>query len=107
MRALGDAELNVIFGMLMVFVGLYLALAGWWRTPMGRHIMAFMLSATVTVGVRVSKTFLGEWSGYYTLRAMAFALVILTLGWRILLLIKAQIARYERRRQPAGEKEEQ
>lgn len=87
----GDALLVVILLSFVAFLVAYASLAGWARTIMGRHVMAFMGGACLTVGVRVSRMVFGYWPGYEAMRVFCFVLVIVLLWWRIALVVRAQI----------------
>ncbi len=92
----GNVGLFALFGAFLVFVVLYLNVAGWWRTEMGRHVMAFMSACLLAVGTRVSRVIWSEWPGYPVLRAVAMWLATAVVVWRIALLIRAQLTRRHR-----------
>jgi len=93
---IGNIGLFVLLGAFLTFVVLYLNVAGWWRTEMGRHVMAFMTSCLLAIGTRVSRLVWSEWTGYPVLRAITTWLAVFVVAWRIALLIKTQITNRRR-----------
>ncbi len=90
--AVGNVGLFALFGAFLTFVVLYMNVAGWWRTDMGRHVMAFMAACLLAVGTRVSRVIWPDWPGYYALRAITTWLAVAVVVWRIALLVRAQFA---------------
>lgn len=75
-----------------LFVLIYLTIAPWWKTLTGRNIMAVMGSMAATLiyfafAIRNK----GVSPGYYPVRALLFTAMFLSVGWRIAILVKAQL----------------
>lgn len=77
-----------------VFVVLYLLIAPWYKTATGRNIMAVMASMA---GILVYFTW-AIWHGsplpfgFYPMRAVLFTALGLSLVWRVIILVRAQLA---------------
>lgn len=85
----------------ILFVLTYHVLSPWWRTEAGRNIMAVMASLAA----------IGAWGSYvnlladprsaplfYPTRFFLFSGLTLAIGWRIVILVRAQLARRRRGR---------
>lgn len=85
----------------VAFVLLYAVLSPWWRTEAGRNIMAVMGCLAV----------IGAWGSYvnlrddptsaplfYPTRFFLFSVLTLAIGWRIVMLVRAQLARRKKER---------
>ena len=91
-----------------LFVVLYAVAAPWWRNLAGRNIMAVMGSvalAFVYFAWVISQG--GVPGNFYPIRALLFTGIFLSIGWRVLLLIKHQILDVLRRKRAKHELEDQ
>lgn len=87
----GDLAFYACAVVSLVFVVVYMLLAPWWRTTTGRNIMAVMASVALTFcyfAYAIKEG--GVPYGFYPIRAMLFTAVFLSIGWRIVILIRAQ-----------------
>jgi hypothetical protein len=85
----------------VAFVIAYLVLAPWYRTTTGRNIMAVMGSVALafvyfTVAIQQG----GVPFGFYPIRALLFTFIFLSVGWRVIILVRAQVAARNREEQP-------
>lgn len=80
-----------------LFVILYVWLARWWKTTGGRHLFAFMLSATLLIDHSILVRIIGEYPGIHYTRMILYNVLALVSGWRVILLIEAQLARRKNR----------
>lgn len=63
----------------------------WWRSDMGRHLMAYMAVIAATVDLGVLRMLLGDSHPFRIVRLVVFALVPVVLAWRAWLQLKAQL----------------
>lgn len=90
---LGDIALVTAFAGCAVFVVRYGALSGWWRTSVGRNMLAFMGVCMVLLGLSTTRMVFGdEWFEAHrdALRLVSFGLVSVVVWWRVVLLVKVQ-----------------
>lgn len=91
----GDVLLHIaaIIGTASVIVH---ARVRWWRTEMGRHLMAYMGVVAVVLDLGVIRFWVGtEPVWFYPLRGVVYACGLLVMGWRLRLQILAQRAERE------------
>lgn len=62
----------------------------WWRSEMGRHLMAYMVAMAAVLDLGVAKLIIGDSPSFQTLRTVVFVGVPLVTSWRLWLQIKAQ-----------------
>jgi len=62
----------------------------WWRSEMGRHLLAYMLVMAAVLDLGVIKLIIGDSVGFAALRTVVFALVPAVMAWRVWLQIKAR-----------------
>lgn len=83
----------------VMFVLMYLVITPWWRTEAGRNIMAVMGTLAVAMayfGWVISQG--GVPDGFWPIRAILFTCMFLSIAWRVVMLIRAQLlARKENR----------
>lgn len=83
----------------VAFMILYQALAHWWRSPTGRHIMASMASlfaALMLVGAESigwTDHFADEWRRVAEI--VVISSIVTLIAWRIAMLLKSQLARHK------------
>lgn len=82
-----------------LFVVLYSWLARWWRTPGGRHLFCFMLSATLIIDHSILVRIIGEYPGIEYSRMVLYNTLAVVSGWRVILLIDAQVIRRRKSRE--------
>ena len=66
------------------------ARVAWRSSPMGRHIMAYMVVIAAVLDLGVARMFVGQSFGFELLRLVVFAGVPLVMGQRLLLQVRAQ-----------------
>ena len=88
-RLVGNALLSASAVIASVSVALHLRVP-WWRSEMGRHLMAYMLVIAAVLDLGVIKLIIGDSVGFAALRTATFALVPAVMAWRVWLQIKAQ-----------------
>lgn len=104
-REYGDHALIGCAVVAATFVLLYMFLSPWWKTPAGRNIMAVMGSLAVSL---VYFTWAVNAGGippfFWPIRAMLFTGILLAIGHRIILFLRAHVlarrARKENRHEP-------
>lgn len=76
----------------LLFVLLYMVFSPWWRTEAGRNIMAVM-GALAVIGVYASVLQLtaNRPPMYAETRFALFAFLAVSVGWRVVLFIRAQL----------------
>jgi len=62
----------------------------WWRSEMGRHLMAYMAVMAAVLDLSTIKILFGDTAGFALLRLIVFIGVPLVMAWRLWLQIKAQ-----------------
>jgi hypothetical protein len=62
----------------------------WWRSQMGRHLMAYMLVIALVLDLSVVRLIVGDSWWFALLRLLVFTGIPLVLAWRLWLQIKAQ-----------------
>lgn len=76
-----------------VFVLLYAARSEWWKTPVGRNLMAFMFVCGVLLGLGFIRSLTGDarWDTIRDeIRLISFAAVNVVVWWRNVLLVRTQ-----------------
>jgi hypothetical protein len=92
LRWIGSVEIHLATVPAVAFVVVYGVFVEWRRTPMGRHLMAFMsaLAAVLLLSSVGQFAFRGSlW--FLLLRLVTFAAVPLVLYWRLAILIRTQV----------------
>ena len=80
----------------------YQVRARWWKTPYGRHLFSFMAVIAVCLNLGFVRFLLGDSPIFQVIRLVAFVGVPWVLGWRLVILVKAQ--REERKRRLEAER---
>jgi hypothetical protein len=94
--------------MFALFVLLYGMAAPWWRSLAGRNIMAVMGTVAVAFGYFAWVIFQGGVPGYFfPVRFFLFLGIFLSIGWRVLILVRRQIFDVLRERKLRHELEDQ
>lgn len=88
---LGYALTVLAFFGTAVFVTTYHLLAPWWRSEIGRNIMAGFACEAVILGLAVLAMAFGDYPGRQVLGLLAFAAFTGVSWWRWVVLIRAQI----------------
>lgn len=73
------------------FCILYTISARWWRTDFGRHLFAFTLVEATLLDFAVLGLILGAYSGQNVVRAILLPCLGMTLVWRNVILVRAQV----------------
>lgn len=81
------------------FVVIYWFTSRWWRSDIGRNMMAFAISETVLLGVSIAVWAFGDFPGRLWFGLTAFALFTATSWWRTVVLIRLLV---KRRREDAA-----
>jgi hypothetical protein len=75
--------------------------AQWWRTSAGWHVWAFMGALALVLDLSAARTIVGaslDAPWFLWLRVALFDLTIpLVLGWRVWIILQAQVLRYRSR----------
>lgn len=80
-----------LVGILLFTVG-YAMFAKWWRSPLGRNMMALALVHVITFGLVVVQLDFGTaWAGRPWVRALVFAGIAVVYWWRLSILVVDQI----------------
>jgi hypothetical protein len=79
-------------------------LARWWETPAGRHVFAFQAALAAVLTLWALRVWIPDSTFVVTLRSLAFALVPVVLGWRLLIILRTWRSR--RRDHKRGEAHE-
>lgn len=89
MRWIGNGLIlwAALVGMVSVVVH---ARVPWWRTQMGRHLMAYMLVVAAVLTLSSIRVVAGDSWGFALLRLVVFAGVPIVMSQRLWLQIKAQ-----------------
>jgi hypothetical protein len=61
----------------------------WWRSPWGRHVMAYMSAVAVTLILGVCRLVFGDHPMFAALRVVAYISVVVVLWWRLIILVAA------------------
>jgi hypothetical protein len=72
----------------------------WWRSEMGRHLMAYMTVMAVVLALACIRAFFGDTWWFALLRLIVFVGVPIVMTQRLWLQIKAQRAVNAERRRP-------
>ncbi len=78
----------------LLFIVLYHRLAAWWKSEAGRHVMSFMAIIAAVLVLSSLRALLGaslDTPWFQWLRVAVFVGVPVVIGWRIRLLIRAQM----------------
>ncbi len=75
----------------------------WWRSPIGRHAMAYMSAIAAVVDMGALRHIIGPYWLYDEVRAITYASVGFVIWWRLVVLIKARTVQAKR---PESEKED-
>lgn len=78
------------FGACLTFVAVYGTTAPWYRSEMGWHMMAFVFSLGLILGLSLAYRIWGEYPGRKVLLIVAFGLLTVLLWQRVYLVIRAQ-----------------
>ncbi len=74
----------------------------WWRTPIGRHAMAYMAAIAAVVDMAAVRHIFGPYWIFDQVRAATYASVGFVIWWRLVVLVKARRVASKR---PEQEKE--
>lgn len=91
MRVLAGVLLVAAFLGGLNFVISYHVLARWWRSEVGRTMMAFAMCETAVLGLSVLVMTFGDFWGREALSLLAFVAFTAVSWWRWLTLLKAQL----------------
>jgi hypothetical protein len=95
---IGSAAVWVALVASVAFCALYAAVAPWWRSGEGRHLMTFTAVIGIAFGwiaFRMATGF-GAQQWLEMVRAAILGALAVLLVWRLLMLIRAQIRRRRR-----------
>jgi len=90
---IGSVEAVTAFVGFWVFVLLYAIRSDWWKTPVGRNLMAFMFIGAVTLGTGFARALMGDaqWDRIRDeVRMISLAAINVVVWWRVVLLVKTQ-----------------
>lgn len=88
----GNVAFYGLAGVSALFVLAYFLLSPWWKTETGRNIMAVMGSLALTAAyfsLAISQG--GVPWGFYPIRFLLFSSLLLAVGWRLVLFVRAQL----------------
>lgn len=63
-------------------------LARWWKSPAGRHVMAFQAVLAACLGLWALRLVVPDGAWFIALRLAAFTGVPVVLGWRLLIIVQ-------------------
>lgn len=94
----GNGAVWVAFVAAIAFCGLYTAVAPWWRSSEGRHLMTFTAVIGIAFGWIAFRMVTGFGSPQWleVVRVAILGALAVLLVWRLLMLIRAQIRRRRR-----------
>lgn len=78
------------------------ARVSWWRSEMGRHLMAYMGAMAIVLDLGVIRLLAGDSFAFQLVRLVTFISVPIVMTWRLWLQVKAQRADSVIRLQPRG-----
>jgi hypothetical protein len=88
----GDLAFYAATAATVLFALLYLVTASWWKTLAGRNIMAVMGSMALSFAYFTWAIATGGIpSGFHPMRALLFASVAISVGWRVWILVRIHI----------------
>lgn len=91
-QEVGNAALYALLAGFLAFLVVYSTLARWWRSPAGRHVMAFMGACALVIGLRVISLHVGPYPGEWYVRVGALWLAVFVVWWRVAIVVRAQLA---------------
>lgn len=95
--------LVVAFAGGLTFVVAYHITARWWRSEIGRNMMAFAAAETLTLGAGVWALAFGDSPARRLISLAAFGLFTITSWWRAVTLLRAQVRKRAAQPDPAPE----
>lgn len=72
----------------MTFVAVYQITSAWWKSDVGRNMMAFVFSEVIILGLSVQVWLFGDFPGRQIFGIVAFALFTVASWWRAAVLIR-------------------
>lgn len=75
----------------LMFCTAYGISAPWWRSEMGRHIMAFTASVSLTLAYASFRVIVPPVRPEFGVRALVFGVIAAMLAWRLFMLFREQI----------------
>lgn len=93
-KEIGDIAFYICTGITVLFAALYLFLAPWWKTVTGQNIMAVM--GTMALAFSYFSWAIhsdGIPDGFDPMRAVLFALLAASIGWRTVIFIRQHLIR--------------
>jgi hypothetical protein len=88
-KEVGDVAFYVATFVTVLFAGLYLFLAPWWKTTTGQNIMAVMGSMALAFTYFSWAIYAGGIpEGFHVMRAVIFAMITGAVGWRTVIFIR-------------------
>jgi hypothetical protein len=89
----GNVELVIFAALVSAFVVVYGATTRWWEGHAGANMMAFMFILSIVSGLGVVHLFVDDNNArwFLWLRVGVFALAPVVAGWRLWMLIRAQV----------------
>lgn len=92
MDALADILIYVAAGTIWSFTIGYGFFAPWWRSPMGRNVMAMSVTHTLIFAlIVVNMTFGVSWAGRPIVRVLIYGSIAAVFAWRGAILLREQI----------------
>lgn len=92
MDALADFLIYVATVVIWLFTLGYGFFAPWWRSPMGRNVMAMSITHALIFGLIVSNTTFGvSWAGRPIVRVLIYGSIAAIFTWRGVILLHEQI----------------
>lgn len=73
----------------LLFVLRYLR-TRWFSTPMGRHVMGFMVGLALILGLAAATTLWGEFANRNVIRFLTYAVINGIVWWRVGMLFEGQ-----------------
>lgn len=78
-------------------------LARWWKTPSGRHVMAFQATLAACLGLWALRLAIPEGAWFIAVRFAAFACVPVVLAWRLAIILRTWRAQRRKHAEEASD----
>lgn len=92
MQELGDLLAHVAGAMALLFVVVYGSLAPWWRSPIGRNMMAMGVAHLIVFSLINANLIFGvTWAARPIVRTLTFGTLAAIFAWRTLIFLREQL----------------
>lgn len=92
MNGLIEVEIFVTTVVIWLFALGYAFFAPWWRSPMGRNVMAMSITHGMIFGLISTNMLLGtSWGARPIVRVVIYGSILFVFAWRGVILIREQV----------------